>query len=97
MPELRAAVASIGEEQKDNALVFLECNMEELDGLPNKFGVQAVANTCTLLDNLPTASLTTIFFTMCKSKIAERKPFGFITQRVMAEYGLLEGSLKSAF
>ena len=34
-PELRAAVASMSEEQKDDALVFLECNMEELDGLPN--------------------------------------------------------------
>ena len=34
-PELRAAVASMNEEQKDNALVFLECNMEELAGLPD--------------------------------------------------------------
>ena len=31
-PELRAAVASISEEQKDNTLVFLECNTEELAG-----------------------------------------------------------------
>ena len=34
-PELRAAIASMTEEQKDNALVFLECNTEELAGLPN--------------------------------------------------------------
>ena len=34
-PELRAAVASINEEQRDDALVFLECNMEELAGLPD--------------------------------------------------------------
>ena len=27
-PELRAAVASMSEEQKDDALVFLECNTE---------------------------------------------------------------------
>ena len=34
-PELRAVVASVTEEQKDDALVFLECNTEELAGLPN--------------------------------------------------------------
>ena len=34
-PELRAAVASMTEEQKDGTLVFLECNTEELAGLPN--------------------------------------------------------------
>ena len=34
-PELRAAVASMNEEQKDNALIFLKCNTEELAGLPD--------------------------------------------------------------
>ena len=34
-PGLRATVASMSEEQKDNALVFLECNTEELAGLPD--------------------------------------------------------------
>ena len=53
-PELRAAVASMSEEQKDNALVFLECNMEELAGLKDGQGMQAVANVHTLLDYLPT-------------------------------------------
>ena len=53
-PELRAAVASMSEEQKDDALVFLECNTEELAGLPNGQGMQAVANFHTLLDYLPT-------------------------------------------
>ena len=53
-PELRAAVASMSEEQKDDALVFLECSTEELAGLPNGWGMQAVANVCTLLDYLPT-------------------------------------------
>ena len=38
-PELRAAVASMTEEQKDDALVFLECNTEELAGLPNGQGM----------------------------------------------------------
>ena len=33
--ELRAAVASMSEEQKDEALVFLKCNTEELAGLPD--------------------------------------------------------------
>ena len=47
-PELRAAVVSMSEEQKDNVLVILECNTEELAGLPNSCGVQAVANTRTL-------------------------------------------------
>ena len=53
-PELRAAVASISKEHKDNVLVFLECYIEELAGLPNGRGVQAIANTCTLLDYLHT-------------------------------------------
>ena len=53
-PELRAAVASMSEEQKDNVLVFLECNTEELAGLPNGCGIQAIANCCSLLDYLPT-------------------------------------------
>ena len=34
-PELRAAVAFMSEEQKDDTLVFLKCNTEELAGLPN--------------------------------------------------------------
>ena len=33
--ELRAAVASMSEEQKDDTLVFLKCNTEELACLPN--------------------------------------------------------------
>ena len=53
-PELRAAVASMSEEQKGDALVFLECNTEELAGLPNGQGMQAVVNVRTLLDYLPT-------------------------------------------
>ena len=53
-PELRAAVASMNEEQKDDALVFLECNTEELAGLPDGRGMQAAANVRTLLDYLPT-------------------------------------------
>ena len=56
-PELRAAVASMNEEQKDNALIFLECNTEELAGLPDGKGIQAVANVRTLLDYLPTKFL----------------------------------------
>ena len=53
-PELRAAVASMSEEQKDDVLVFLECNTEELAGLPNGCGIQAVVNCKSLLDYLPT-------------------------------------------
>ena len=34
-PGLRAAVASMTEEQTDDALVFLECNADELAGLPD--------------------------------------------------------------
>ena len=34
-PELRAAVASMSEEQKDDALVFLDCNTEKLAGHPD--------------------------------------------------------------
>ena len=44
----------MSEEQKDDALVFLECNTEELAGLPDGQGMQAIANVRTLLDYLPT-------------------------------------------
>ena len=54
-PELRAAVAAMPDEQRDNALVFLECNTEELAGLPDGCGIQAVANVRNLLYYLPTA------------------------------------------
>ena len=47
----------MSEEQKDNVLVFLECNTEELAGLPNGRGIQAVANCCSLVDYLPTLEL----------------------------------------
>ena len=53
-PELRAAIAAITDEQRGNALVFLECNTEELAGLPDKHGIQAVANVRNLLDYLTT-------------------------------------------
>ena len=53
-PKLEAAVASMSEEQKDNVLVFLECDTKELAGLPNGCGIQAVANCCSLLNYLPT-------------------------------------------
>ena len=55
-PELRAAVAAMTDEQRDNALVFLECNTEELAGLPDGCGIQAVVNVRNLLDYLPTVS-----------------------------------------
>ena len=61
-PELRAAVASMSEEQKDDALVFLECNTEELAGLPNGWGMQAVVNVRTLLDYLPISSFISLIF-----------------------------------
>ena len=54
-PELRAAAASMSEEQRDDTLVFLECNTDELANLLDGQGMQAVANVRTLLDYLPTA------------------------------------------
>ena len=47
-------MAAMSDEQRDNALVFLEYNNEELAGLPDGRGIQAVANGCNLLDYLPT-------------------------------------------
>ena len=52
-PKLKAAVASMTEEQKDDACVFLECNTRELGGLSEGQGMQAVANVCILLYYLP--------------------------------------------
>ena len=34
-PELRAAVASMSEKQKDDALILLKCDTEELTGFPD--------------------------------------------------------------
>ena len=53
-PKLKAAVDAMTDEQRDNALVFLECNTEELAGLPDGRGIQAVANVKNLLDYLTT-------------------------------------------
>ena len=55
-PKLRTNVAPLKEEQKDDALVLLECNTEELAGLPDGQGMQAVANFCIFLDYLLTPS-----------------------------------------
>ena len=79
-PELRAAVASMNEEQKDDALVFLECNTEELAGLPDGQGIQAVANVRTLLDYLPTnryTLLNTYLFTIQKINTYFQRPVSF--------------------
>ena len=51
---LKAVVAAMADEQRDNTLVFLECNTEELEGLPDGHGIQAIANVRNLLDYLPT-------------------------------------------
>ena len=53
-PELRAAMAAMKNEQRDNTLVFLECNTEELAGLPDGRGIHTVANVRNLLDYLTT-------------------------------------------
>ena len=53
-PDLRAALAAMTNEQRNDALVFLECNTEELGGLPDGCGIQAVANVRNLLEYLPT-------------------------------------------
>ena len=43
-PKLRATLAAMSDEQRDDALVFLECITEELAGLNDGCGIQAVAN-----------------------------------------------------
>ena len=42
-PKLRAAVASLTSEQRDEAICFLKCSTEELAGLPDSQGIQAMA------------------------------------------------------
>ena len=42
------------DEQRDNVIVILECNTEELAGLPDGCGIQAVVNVRNLLDYFPT-------------------------------------------
>ena len=57
-PELRAAVSAMTDEQRDDALLFLECNTEELVELNEGCGIQAVANVQNLLDYLQQLSPT---------------------------------------
>ena len=52
-PKMRAAVASLTSEQRDNAICFLKCSTEGLAGLPDGQGIQAKVNVRTLLDYLP--------------------------------------------
>ena len=51
-PKLRAAMASLTREQRDNAIFFLECSTEELAGLPDGQGIQAMVNIFSLVDHL---------------------------------------------
>ena len=51
--ELRAAVAALTNEQRDDTVCFLMHETEELAGLPNGQGIQAIANVYILLDYLP--------------------------------------------
>ena len=46
-------MASLTSEQRDNAICFLDCSTEELVGLPDGQGIQAMVNVRTLLDYLP--------------------------------------------
>ena len=55
--ELRAAMAAMLDEQRDNTLVFLICNAKELAGLPDGCGIQGVANVRNLLDYCQQSSL----------------------------------------
>ena len=50
--KLRAAVASMLDEKRDNTLVFLGCNTEELAVLPDGRSMQAVVNVRKILDYL---------------------------------------------
>ena len=61
-PELRVSMAAMTDEQRDDALVFLECNTEELVGLPNGRGIQAIANVQNLLGYLPISLIWFICF-----------------------------------
>ena len=56
-PKSKNAVAAITDEQRDDALVFLECNTEELSGLPDGHGIQEIANVSNLLYHLSTIEL----------------------------------------
>ena len=47
--KLRAAVASLKSEQKDNTNCFLEFSAEEIAGLPNGQGIQVMVNVCIFL------------------------------------------------
>ena len=52
--KLRATVAALTNEQWGDAVCFLMHKTEELSGLPDGQGTQALANVCTLLDYLLT-------------------------------------------
>ena len=53
-PEVRMAVAALAEEQKADALLFLNNNIEALAALPSVRGSLAVELVKRLLDGMPT-------------------------------------------
>ena len=53
-------MALMTDEQRDDALLFLECNTEELAGLSDGQCIQAVANGHNLLDYLFTIKLNIV-------------------------------------
>ena len=46
-PKLRAAVASLASEKRDNTICFLECSTKELAGLTEGQSLQAMFNVST--------------------------------------------------
>ena len=50
---MRASVASLTSEQSYNVICFFKYSTEELAGLPDGQGMQAMVNVRTLLDYLP--------------------------------------------
>ena len=69
-PELRAAVASMTEEQNDDSLIFLECITKELAGILDGWGMQAVVKVCTL---------GTTFLQISKSKLWKNSSCKLVT------------------
>ena len=53
-PELKATMTTIKDEQRDNALVYLEFRTDELAELPDGCRIQAVVIVRNLLDYFPT-------------------------------------------
>ena len=86
-------MAALKNKHWDTAVCFLMHETEDLAELPYGQGIQAVANVCTLLDNLPTVEPNT------GAGPCDRVPHksaGMVASYMLTKFGNFLGQVKTA-